>query len=512
MAPLSFTLTEAVPVDWLQASPTDGTVDPDRAVSITVAIDPAGLEAGTHTTTLEIQSNDPSLPLLPIPVTLTVFLCDPITRATAAWEPYVPLKGENILLRASAHSERTVWTHHSIDQGGRGWYTALQLDPLDRPHIAYEFGRNLNYAYNNSTGWVTETVHDTDRAIGRFAAIALDETADPHIAYNGQGDGGLWYAHDQDGAWYSEKVQEGNTGLWPSLALSAGGSPQVAYYGNARENLRYASHDGADWQTESIETSGLVGAYPSMDLDSNGYPHVAYQYYGWPEVYTLRHAYFDGAEWITETVDSAPPSGTLRYISMAIDSQDQPQIAYFAGGELRYALHNGTHWTTETVAGPQAGYYASLALDEHGYPHISHWDYAQRELKHTYSNGTDWFSEIIYQSGSIEEMGGNTALAIDSFGQPHISYFVHANHTVKYSRFQSKAPSIPITYTWDLGDGTRATGEVISHTYDQAGLYTITLTATNRCGTAVSRYAISVHQHWQVYLPIIHLSRWPNHR
>jgi subtilisin family serine protease len=43
----------------------------------------------------------------------------------------------------------------------------------------------------------------------------------------------------------------------------------------------------------------------------------------------------------------------------------------------------------------------------------------------------------------------------------------------------------PITYRWDLGDGSWASGPLVLHSYPEAGTYTVALTATNTCGEAV---------------------------
>ena len=42
--------------------------------------------------------------------------------------------------------------------------------------------------------------------------------------------------------------------------------------------------------------------------------------------------------------------------------------------------------------------------------------------------------------------------------------------------------SEPISYSWELGDETQATGPLVSHTYLQAGWFTVTMTATNCLG------------------------------
>ncbi len=46
----------------------------------------------------------------------------------------------------------------------------------------------------------------------------------------------------------------------------------------------------------------------------------------------------------------------------------------------------------------------------------------------------------------------------------------------------SAAGRPPISFGWDLGDGTAASGITVTHVYTQAGSYRVTLTATNECG------------------------------
>ncbi len=61
----------------------------------------------------------------------------------------------------------------------------------------------------------------------------------------------------------------------------------------------------------------------------------------------------------------------------------------------------------------------------------------------------------------------------------------------------------PITFAWDLGDGTLGAGQTFTHTYAAGGVYTVVMTATN-CGgsVATSTQTITVRSKVYIYLPI----------
>lgn len=52
--------------------------------------------------------------------------------------------------------------------------------------------------------------------------------------------------------------------------------------------------------------------------------------------------------------------------------------------------------------------------------------------------------------------------------------------------------SEPLTYAWDLGDGSQATGATAFHTYAAPGDYLVTLTVANGCGQQVVQHTVSV--------------------
>jgi PKD repeat protein len=49
-----------------------------------------------------------------------------------------------------------------------------------------------------------------------------------------------------------------------------------------------------------------------------------------------------------------------------------------------------------------------------------------------------------------------------------------------------------ISYTWNFGDGNTSSSAGVAHTYPSSGVYTVTLTVTNACGTATSEQTITV--------------------
>lgn len=68
----------------------------------------------------------------------------------------------------------------------------------------------------------------------------------------------------------------------------------------------------------------------------------------------------------------------------------------------------------------------------------------------------------------------------------------------------SATGTLPITFAWDLGDGSLAEGATVVHTYALPGEVTVTLQARNGCGVQTVAHRLAVQRSiWTVYLPLV---------
>jgi hypothetical protein len=137
--------------------------------------------------------------------------------------------------------------------------------------------------------------------------------------------------------------------------------------------------------------------------------------------------------WVIECVDCPKLFSDMTDRSLRLDAEEHPHIAY-GGDHLYYAWHDGANWHYETAGdSPGVGLFASLALNEDGYPHISYYDYTNRDLKYAYQNASGWHIETV--DTELGYYDSRTSLALDEGGYPHIGYFHNTNGDLKYAYY-----------------------------------------------------------------------------
>ena len=217
------------------------------------------------------------------------------------------------------------------------------------------------------------------------------------------------------GEWHVENVDLSvpDSGNDTSLDLTSNDIPYIAYFNSDRLLLAYK--EGGEWNIETVDDEGPFTYYVSLALDSQDRPHIAY--FQWHPARNLKYASWTGTEWHIEQVDD----GAGTYCSLALDSSDRPCIAYCdLDKHLIYARWDGDEWLYDYIdTGEDECTHVSHALDSDYHPHISYKEGIEDDLKYVYREGSEWLIETV---DTQENAGNYSSIAMDSQDQPHIGY------------------------------------------------------------------------------------------
>jgi PKD repeat protein len=79
----------------------------------------------------------------------------------------------------------------------------------------------------------------------------------------------------------------------------------------------------------------------------------------------------------------------------------------------------------------------------------------------------------------------------------------HLDETVTFTGTARSGRS-PISFSWDFGDGSNGSGQVVTHTYNEDGGFLVGLTADNACQTPASSPLLPVYVDAELlYLPFM---------
>ncbi len=212
---------------------------------------------------------------------------------------------------------------------------------------------------------------------------------------------------------------------YSSLVFDAQYNPCIAYYNIDQGtsfsfgDLRYATKCGGNWLIEEIVTDSIAcftGYPPSLAIDSQGQPHIAYVHYV-DGSGIVSYASKSGGIWTIESVESGAWQPCL-----ALDNQDNPHIICWLNGttNLRYCYKPEDIWVRNYIDHPgrESGRELSLKLDQQGDPHISFngkKGWTTRELRYAHLSSGTWSVDTLHVSGV-----GNPSIVLDRNENPHI--------------------------------------------------------------------------------------------
>ena len=246
-------------------------------------------------------------------------------------------------------------------------------------------------------GTQREFVFDTpSKHDGWDNSLAIDDMGGVHMAsvdpVSFGGLQSLQYGFFDGDSWTFEDAVPGSDsfmyGLNTSIDVDRNGNPHIVYC-NASGfvslgDLKYAYRDeNLEWQDQLLIEGGIAGRFPSMTLDEMDRPHVV-----WLDIdeddHTrgfVRYGIVDGGIEPVETIDTLENldlsfGGARKSVSVALDSDGRPHIAYCDRRVLKYAYKSGGVWESITVASADENLYKGLAvlrLDGNDVPGIVFW-------------------------------------------------------------------------------------------------------------------------------------------
>ena len=330
------------------------------------------------------------------------------------------------------------WRTEVVDDGNGhdvGYFSSLAIDRQGGLHIAYfdSTANELFYAFRSTADkqWSRMEV-DKD---GLYVTLAVDSAGRPHFAYNSTNLTGLHYAHWNGATWDKAIVDSDKTSYNTSIQVDAQDHPKISYYVSEYTDdehatqLKYAYFDGKAWYIQTLDHRPRTGKMNWLALDRQGNPHIAYSFfYGVKDLY---YVWWDGNQWQRRAPDTP---GNTAYLGLgasdALDSLGHPHIAYLDATKriLKYISQEGTRWIPEIVdnlAGVDVHDHVSLQIDNQDRPQIAYYDGGV--LKYAVKETDGWHKEIVDHTGNV---GFRPSLYLDAHGQPYISYYDVSNRTL----------------------------------------------------------------------------------
>ena len=329
------------------------------------------------------------------------------------------------------------------------------------PRLSEPAGANTGAAFYGP--WIVETV-DT-WGVGSHASIAISSySGDTYISYYAHGSGDLKMAKyvrangncGTANAWECETVDSGgDVGQYSSIAINPQVDlPLIAYYDATNKALKLARSLGpAGWLIKTVDDRdpGPVGMYASLEVDSDGWPHISYHgniapvgndywlFYATHSPGSTANCVNNNGDFRCDRIDKATFGG-----STSLDMNDAGHIGiiYKNLGELMYAKRTSSSggncgpansgWQCTTIR-TAPDWYLSLVLNDEPWQgtHIASYDGSHLHYATPvgYGNG-NCGPQDTWQCNQIDTMGlgshrKDVSMALDSYGFPIIAYHMY---------------------------------------------------------------------------------------
>jgi hypothetical protein len=285
--------------------------------------------------------------------------------------------------------------------GAVGYFPSLAIGADGNPVIAYYDASHVSLKVAKCvnpacTGNATITTVDAGTTVGLWPSVAIGTDGNPVIAYHDATNADLKVAKCLNPACTGVPTitsvdTVGSVGYYASIEIGTDGNPVVAYLATGVEDLKVAkclnpACTGAS-TISTVDSTGVVGYYPSLALGADGLPLIAYSDITNGDL-KVAHCVTTACTGVSmlATLDSAGSVGSFPSLAFGVDGL--PVVAYqdVTNGDLKVATCGTV--TCEGLASPAVvestnavGYYTSLSIGVDGLPIIAHYDATNADLR-----------------------------------------------------------------------------------------------------------------------------------
>jgi hypothetical protein len=221
-----------------------------------------------------------------------------------------------------AINENGTWTIQMLPGYGTGCGpNSIAVDSRGFPHIlacAYSGPVDLYHLYWNGSIWVAELIED--RFFAALASIFIESNDHMHVAYMDLDNWTMMYARKEGDSWRKEEVGDAWES-YTSLVVDSKGEPYVTY----RESIDHANSDNFAYKLNSrwvSEEFAFPCIWGSLAINSTDGIHLVYRHNN-----QLGYAYKNESGWQTLIVDSR--NFNAHNPSIALDTESIPHLAYY---------------------------------------------------------------------------------------------------------------------------------------------------------------------------------------